>query len=550
MSDNTTLLPSYFSCVDDEFNFHQRSTDNFVNASVLCQKFGLQLRHWFTQPETLAQLISLDYELKQQSTQLHPELDNNESELRPSPTKYIDWSNTTLTISTIAQRFPHLVKYARASHQLDAGCWIAPQLLDTFKQWLISRPVKLDTATTPEPINYHCTGVVFPTSNTDIKLLEHNGFIEVGWVESVQRKFSKWLQRHQTILMVSEIATKHHIPPQPRLNITDNSPQSQILASLYPQLIQIIPERKEIWLQSEVAKAYCLWATPDYNRIKQQDLIRTINLATKDWQQRQQLREYCWTINPPQPLHQGFLPNIDSISLRVLFPHERAELLDKSNCTLLRLWMTDSYAFLFCLENGLLGFPNPNSLSERLAKISLDTKPLIDPNLYPNYGFFTYQSALKILSETPSVELIQEMLEQWQQLILPYLEQSDNSTMEAKLAVTNALDALSYRSPYWQENVVSFHPDEVADNQGSGEVSKAVRTTVEFAGATLELFMLPNGEYFASQTSTSASLGKDNTSIMRFSTSNAVKSMLGRRFELCSLTITDSKNPLKQYPWK
>ena len=177
--------------------------------------------------------------------------------------------------------------------------------------------------------------------------------------------------------------------------------------------------------------------------------------------------------------------------------------------------------------------------------------PREDPNLHPDYGFFPYQSALKILAQTPSIEVIEHMLEQWEELIAPYLEESGNSTTEPKLAITHALDALGYRSPYWQENtpVVSLNRDEIADNYtNSGTVSKAVRTTVEFAGVDLELFMLPNGEYFASQTSASASLDKDNTSIMRFSTSSALKALLGKEFELRSLTVTGSNKPIKAVP--
>ena len=348
-----------------------------------------------------------------------------------------------------------------------------------------------------------------------------------------------------------EIAAKYQLAPQPLRESEEKLPSKKILANLYPQLIQIIPERQEIWLQSEVAKAFCHWANPDYNRVQQQHLIRTIDQITQEWHQRQQLGEYCWTINPPKPLHQDFQSHQKANSLRVLSPHERIELLDKPNCTLLRLWMTDRYAFLFCLENGLFGFPHPESLTARRAEISLDAEPLCDTNLHPDYGFFPYQSALKILAQTPSIEVIEHMLEQWEELIAPYLEESGNSTIEPKLAVTYALDALGYRSPYWQENtpVVSLNPDEIADNHtNSRTVSKAVRTTVEFAGVDLELFMLPNGEYFASQTSASASLDKDNTSIMRFSTSSALKALLGKEFELSSLTVTGSNKPIKAVP--
>ena len=375
MSENSTLLPSYFSFVTDELNFHQRSTDGFVNASVLCQKFGLQIRNWLTQPETLAKLISLDYELRQP----HRELDDGENH-KPAQTKFTDWSTTPVTIATIAQRFPNLVKYARASHQLDAGCWIAPPLLDSLKKWLESRPAKLDTTTAQKQINYHCSGIIFTSSHIGIKLWEHNGLIEVSWIENAQRKFNKWLQRYQTILMVGEIAAKYQLAPQPLRESEEKLPSQKILANLYPQLIQIIPERQEIWLQSEVAKAFCHWANPDYNRVQQQHLIRTIDQITQEWHQRQQLGEYCWTINPPKPLHQDFQPQ-EANSLRVLSPHERIELLDKPNCTLLRLWMTDRYAFLFCLENGLFGFPHPESLTARRAEISLDAEPLCDPNL-------------------------------------------------------------------------------------------------------------------------------------------------------------------------
>ena len=60
--------------------------------------------------------------------------------------------------------------------------------------------------------------------------------------------------------------------------------------------------------------------------------------------------------------------------------------------------------------------------------------------------------------------------------------------------------------------------------------------------------MLPNGEYFASQTSTSDSLNKHHSSIAQFCHSSSSKSMLGKGFELRNLTITDSNKPIKAVP--
>ncbi len=81
-------------------------------------------------------------------------------------------------------------------------------------------------------------------------------------------------------------------------------------------------------------------------------------------------------------------------------------------------------------------------------------------------------------------------------------------------------------------------------------VSKAQRTTVELVGISLELFMMPNGDYFASQTSASATLNKHPESISEFCQSNSVKALLGNGFEFrkIELTVSDSNKPIKAIP--
>lgn len=60
--------------------------------------------------------------------------------------------------------------------------------------------------------------------------------------------------------------------------------------------------------------------------------------------------------------------------------------------------------------------------------------------------------------------------------------------------------------------------------------------------------MLPDGSYYASQTSASASINKDRSSMLHFLASNSLKTLLNKDFECCTLTVTDSHKPIKAIP--